>query len=197
MATDWIQSITIIFLFSIFLIVDSLNGGVQSIQKNWNLYRCNPVMMPLAGFFAPPGSNVNTQDNFQYCIQTMMATFAPSITQPFSYLQSMTVDMMGSINDSLSATTEQSSWFRFSVANIFGSLYEVFLNIIVEFNIIVVKMLDTQGKLSGIITTLMYIMTAVQYTLESMWNGIPGDMLRTMDKANKKISKMKFGKKKK
>jgi hypothetical protein len=177
---DWIVSIFIICTFSIFLAVDTFNGSVQSVQDNWSLYRCNPIMMPVASYFAPKGSTVTTQDNFSYCVQGMMTNFAPGITQPFNYLQSMTVDMMGSINESLSASTEQSSYMSFNMANIFGSIYGVFLNVIVEFNVLVIKLMDTQGKISGIITTLLYIMTAVQYTFESMWAGIPGKMIKTI-----------------
>jgi len=182
MISDWVQSIFIIAMFSIFLAVDTFNGSVQDVQDNWNLYRCNPLMMPFASYFAPKGTTISTDDNFSYCIQTMMANFAPTITQPFSYLQSMTVDMMGSINDSMSASTEQSSSLTTSMSSIFGSIYGVFLNVIVEFNIIIIKLLDAQGKLSGIITTLLCIMTAVQYTFESMWDGIPGKMIQTIGK---------------
>jgi hypothetical protein len=137
-------------------------------------------MMPFAGYFAPKGTTVSTQDNFSYCVQSMMANFAPSITQPFAYLQSMTVDMMGSINDNMLASTEQSSIFNFNVSNIFESIYGVFLNTVIEFNIIIIKLMDAQGKISGMITTILYIMTAVQYTFESMWDGIPGGMIRTI-----------------
>jgi hypothetical protein len=139
-------------------------------------------MMPFANYFAPKGTEVNTADNFSYCIQSLMSSFAPTILQPFSYLQSMSVDMMGSINNSLASSTEQSSWMTFSVANILGSIYGVFLNVIVEFNLIVLKLLDVQGKLSGIITTILYIMTAVQLTFESMWNGVPGAMIKVLGK---------------
>ena len=182
MVIDWIQSIFIVAMFSAFLIVDSFNGSVQSLQDNWVLYRCNPVMMPFAGYFAPKGTTVSTQDNFSYCVQTMMSNFAPSITQPFSYLQSMTVDMMGSINDNMMASTQQSASLNTGMSGIFESIYGVFLNTIIEFNIIIIKLMDTQGKISGIITTIMYIMTAVQYTFESMWDGIPGGMIRTIGK---------------
>ena len=180
MVIDWIQSILIVLLFSSFLIVDTFNGGVQSIQDNWNLYRCNPVMMPFAGYFSP--NKISTQDNFSYCLQTIMANFAPTITQPFSYLQSMTVDMMGSINESTMASTSQSSAFTFNMTNIFGSIYGVFLNTVIEFNILIIKLMDTQGKITGIITTLLYIITAVQYTFESMWDGIPGKMIKAIGK---------------
>jgi hypothetical protein len=182
MTTDWIQSIVIILLFSCFMLVDSLNGGIKSIQQNWNMYRCNPIIMPFIGFVAPEGSTVSTEENFQFCVQNMMATFAPALTQPLSYLQSMTVDMMGTLNHSVSSSNKQSSSLRFSLSGIIGSIYDVFLNVVVEFNIIVIKLLDTQGKLSGIIATLMYLMTAVQYTILSMYNGIPGQMIKVLSK---------------
>ena len=96
---DWIKSIVIISIFLLFIALDSFNANVQSIQDNWSLYRCNPMMMPFASYFAPEGTEITAQDNFSFCIQSMMTSFAPSITQPFEYLQSMSVDMMGSISD--------------------------------------------------------------------------------------------------
>ncbi len=92
----------------------------------------------------------------------------------------MSVDMMGSINDSLVTNTSATSNMSFSLSNIIGSVYGVFLNVIVEFNVIVIKLLDVQGKLTGIITSILYIMTVVQYAFESMWAGIPGAMIKAM-----------------
>jgi len=139
-------------------------------------------MLPFASYFAPKGTVITTEDNFAYCIQTMMASFAPSIMQPFSYLQSMTVDMMGSINDSMSASKTESANMKSNTSNVITSLYGVFQNIIIRFNLLNKKMANTQGKLTGIITTIMYIMTTVQYTFQSMWNGIPGAMIKTLGK---------------
>jgi len=163
-----------------FPIVDTFHGAMKDVQSNWAANRCNPIMMPFAGFIAPNG--VNTSDNFAFCVQTLMASFAPTILQPFSYLQNMSVDMMGSINDSLVTNTAQSSFMSFSFANIIGSVYGVFLNVIVEFNVIVLKLLDVQGKLTGVITSILYIMTVVQYAFESMWAGVPGAMIKAMGK---------------
>ena len=90
--------------------------------------------------------------------------------------------MMSSINTSNENTTDQTSSIKFNVAGIFGRLYAVFINIIIEFNMIVIKLVDTQGKMSGVMASILYIMTSVQYTFESMWNGIPGVMIRTIGK---------------
>jgi hypothetical protein len=177
---DWIKTILIISIFLLFIAIDSFNSSVQSVQDNWSLYRCNPMMMPFASYFAPEGTDISATDNFSFCIQSMMASFAPSITQPFEYLQSMSVDMMGSINESTAASTQQSSAVRTSTSSIFSSIYNVFINVIVQFNMIVIKMMDVQGKISAVMTTLLYIMTAVQYTFESMWNGIPGKMIKML-----------------
>jgi hypothetical protein len=182
MFSEWIQSIFIIILFLLFPIVDTFHGAMKDVQSNWAANRCNPIMMPFAGFIAPKGTEVSTSDNFAFCVQTLMASFAPTILQPFSYLQNMSVDMMGSINDSLATTTEQSSFMTFRLSNIIGSIYGVFLNVIVEFNVIVLKLLDVQGKLTGVITSILYIMTVVQYAFESMWKGVPGAMIKAMGK---------------
>ena len=111
-----------------------------------------------------------------------MTSFAPTITQPFNFLQSMTMDMMDSINVSNENTTDQQSDIKFSVAGILASVYAVFINVIIEFNIIVIKLVDTQGKMSGIMSSIMHIMTSVQYTFQSMWDGIPGQMIRFIGK---------------
>jgi hypothetical protein len=180
MIFEWFQSFTIFILFVIFLSVNLFSGSVQNVKNNWTEYRCIPLMMPFAGYISPDGTS--TSDNFSYCIQSIMTSFAPTITQPFNYLQTMTLDMMDSINTSNENTTDQTSNIKDSVSGIIGDLYSVFINIIVEFNIIVIKLIDIQGKMAGIMATMMYIMTSVQYTFESMWNGVPGVMIRTIGK---------------
>lgn len=182
MFSEWVLSIVIIILFSIFPTFDAITGGMDTIRSNWSLYRCNPVMLPFASSFAPKGTVITTEENFAYCTQSMMSGFAPNIMQPFAYLQSMTVNMMGSINDSLKSSNTQISVFKGSTSGVLQSLFKVFINIIIQFNILSIKMTDTQGKLTGIITTVMYIMTSVLYTFESMWNGIPGAMIKAIGK---------------
>jgi hypothetical protein len=180
MIFEWFQSLCIFILFFLFLCINLFSGSVQNIQDNWAEYRCNPIMMPFAGYVAPDGTS--TSDNFSFCVQNIMSSFAPTITQPFTYLQSMTMDMMDSINTSNENTTDQTSSIKDSVAGIFSKLYAVFINIIIEFNIIVIKLVDTQGKISGIMAAIMHIMSTVQYTFGSMWNGVPGVMIRTIGK---------------
>jgi len=180
MIFEWFQSICIVIVFIVLITYNMMNASIQSIQDNWALYRCNPIMMPFAGFIAPDGTT--TSDNFSFCVQNIMSSFAPTITQPFSYLQNMTLDMMNSINTSTEKSTEESSSMKFNVGGMFANIYSIFLNVMVEFNIIVVKLVDVQGKIAAIIATIMYIMTTVMYTFECMWAGVPGAMIKTIGK---------------
>ena len=180
MPFEWFQAFCIVFLFIIFLGINVFGSGVQNVQDNWALYRCNPLMLPIAGYMSP--DKMTTSDNFSFCVQTIVMGVAPTITQPFTYLQSMTMDMMDSINISNDQTTEETSEIKDNTSDALSSLYEVFLNIIITFNIITTKLIDTQGKMAGVMASIMHIMTSVQYTFESMWAGIPGEMIRTIGK---------------
>ena len=182
MFSEWVQSFVIIVLMLMFPLMDTYLNTMTDIQSNWTKNRCNPILMPFASYLAPEGNTITTSDNFSYCVQSLMATFAPTILQPFSYLQSMTVDMMESIQTSQAASTEQTYWIKTSVANVISNIYGVFLNVIIEFQIIIIKLLDVQGKLTGMITVILYIMTTVQYTFESMWAGVPGKMIKVLGK---------------
>lgn len=180
MLTDWIQAIFIMSIYSIFLTILTMNQGIQSLQNNWALYRCNPIIMPFASLFAPKGMEMSASDNFTFCIQSMMMAFAPSITQPFEFLQGMTVTMMGNISQNLKKQQQNNKETRSSTGGIFASIYNVFFSVIIQFNLMMVKMMDIQGKITGIMTTIVHVITAVQYTFESMWTGIPGQMIKTL-----------------
>ena len=182
MPFDWFQAFCIFISFFVLFSVNIFGSGVENIKKNWALYRCNPIMLPLAGYFSPDGTT--TTKNFSFCIQNIMLSFAPSITQPFVYLQSMSIEMMEAINTSNENTTEQTSDIQRNIGTIVVNLYETLINIIIEFNIIVIKMIDTQGKLTGVMAVMMNVITAVQFTFESMWNGVPGVMIRTIANIN-------------
>jgi len=45
-----------------------------------------------------------------------------------------------------------------------------------------IKIIDIQGKMMASVTVVMYLVSTVQYTFMSMWNGIPGGLIRFMGK---------------
>jgi hypothetical protein len=171
---------SIVIILSVFICIGLIRTGgqLQNIQDNWSDYRCNPAIMPVAGSLGPPGTS--TSENFSFCLQNAMSSVAPGILQPFAYLQTKTTGMMSGITNSLVAAREQNNNVKTQSVGMFSSIYSMFANILVSFNLIIIKVLAAQGKTSGILTTLLHIMTTVQLTFESMWNGVPGKMIQAL-----------------
>lgn len=180
MLTDIIRSIVIILSCFLCITLIMSVGQLQNIRDNWGEYRCYTSILPFASYVGPPGTS--TSENFSYCMQSSMTSLAPGLLQPFSYLQTKTTGMMSGITSSLVAAREQQNASKVQSAGMFSSIYSMFSNIILYFNLIVIKMLSAQGKFSGILTTLLHIMTTVQLTFESMWKGVPGKMIRVLGK---------------
>jgi hypothetical protein len=178
MVGDILKGIVIILSCFLCMTLIMASGQLQNIQQNWGEYRCLPTVMPVAGYIGPPGTT--TSKNFSYCMQSVMTSLAPGILQPFAYLQTKTTGMMSGITNSLVAAREEQNNSKQQSAGMFSSIYSMFANIIVTFNLIIIKMLAAQGKSAGILATLLHIMTTVAHTFESMWNGVPGKMIKAL-----------------
>jgi hypothetical protein len=182
MLVDWLKTILIMVLCFLCIMLIQMGGQIKNLQENWGSYRCNPAIIPIAGFIAPEGATMSTSDNMSYCIQSVMSTLAPNILQPLTYLQTKTTSMVSNLTDSMYAAREQQVAAQKKSTFSFGSIYSMFANIIVTFNVILIKLVAAQGKSSAIMATLMHILMTVKLTFESMWAGSPGKIFRTLAK---------------
>ena len=174
---DTIKSICIIAVFVVLVSNISMTLSKNAIQNDWPNYRCNPLIMPLASKLSPDG--MSTGDNFSYCIQDIVRSVAPMVTAPLQYVQSMTLNLLDNSTTAQTNTMEEQTTFSSSAGGMFGNVFNVLLGVVIEFRVMLARLSDTQAKLSGIMTTILYTVTAVQYTFGSMWEGIPGSMIRS------------------
>ena len=61
----------------------------EDIANDWVNQRCNPKIIPFAGFINKPENQSiisYTGENFQYCVQNILVGIMGTITQPFTYL---------------------------------------------------------------------------------------------------------------
>lgn len=145
--------------------------SVDEIKKNWPLYRCNPVYMPLAD---------DLTQNFTYCIQTMTSSFMGNLLQPLTFITSSLQTNMSSFTGEINAIRDMFNKIRDFISNIFQSIFGVFLNIIIEFQKIIIGLNDLFGKTIGIITTLLFVIDGSIQTMNSAWNGPTGQLVRAI-----------------
>jgi hypothetical protein len=172
----WGQAMFIILVFFVLTANVTAAIGTKTIQDNWGAYRCNPMVLPFASSLSP--METTASENFSFCVKEFATNAAPTLTQPLSYVQSMTLKVVAAMTKNNQKSVEQTSSFSFSVSSMFSSFYNVLIGIVSEFTIMLVKLMDAQSKVMGTMTTMLYVMSTAQMTFMSLWNGIPGTLLR-------------------
>jgi hypothetical protein len=72
------------------------------------------------------------------------------------------------------------------------SVFGVFLNLIIEFQKIIIGIKNLMGQTIGILVTIMYVMDGSIKTMESAWNGPSGQMVRALGKCFHPLNKIKL-----
>jgi hypothetical protein len=176
MNSSEITKVILIFLvFGILFTVNILAVGIADIKKNWPLYRCNPTIMPFASFFGHDPTS-----NFTYCIQNMQSAYMGSILQPINYNLNALASVGSELTGAISSARGFIARLRSAITDIVGSVFGVFLNLVIQMQKILINIKDTFGKISGIMATLLYTLSGTVLTTQSMWNGPPGQMVRAL-----------------
>jgi len=110
----------------------------------------------------------------------MQMDYMGYLLQPLTYLASSLTEMGASFTESLQYARNILSNIRSFITNIIEAVYGVFLNIIIQFQLIIIKMKDILGKTVGIVLVIMYFIDGIIKTTKSGWNGPPGQMVRAM-----------------
>lgn len=174
-SSDILLTIVIIIVFFSLFMVNILSVGIKNIEDNWPTYRCNPLVMPLAGMFGQ-----NAAQNFTYCIQTMQTNYMEYLQLPISYNLDVVGNLGLSLVDSINSIRAFMNYLRNSITDIIQNIFGVFLNILIEFQRILIQIKDMVGKLSGVMVTLIYTISGSVTTMESTWNGPPGQLVQSL-----------------
>jgi hypothetical protein len=172
---DIFYALFILFIFIVLYVFNVMVVQMANIKDNWPLYRCNPSVMPFAGYFG-----VNSSDNFTYCIQNMQSSFMGYLLEPVQYTLSLISNLGGGISDSVNDIRIVLSSIRTFISNLVQNIFGVFLNILIELQKIIISIKDVVGKTMGIVTTLLYTIEGTMYTMESAWGSPAGDVMRSL-----------------
>lgn len=170
---NWINFLYINIAFGIYIAAIFYFNQLAQIKANWPLYRCNPMYMVLAD---------NVEENFVYCIQTMQSNFMGYLLEPLTFITSSLGAMMGGFMGDIQNIRAMFNKIRTFFSSIFESVFGVFLNLVIEFIRITIGIKDLIGKTIGIMVSLMYVMDGSVKTMQSTWNGPPGQMVKALGK---------------
>jgi len=180
---NWMYFIYINLAFVLYITGTFYLSSVQQIKANWPQYRCNPLYMPLSD---------NIEQDFVYCIQNVQTGFMGYLLQPITYITSSLSGILSSFMDEINMVRAMFNKIRTLFSSIIQSVFGVFLNLIIEFQKITIGIKDLMGKSIGIMVSLMYIIDGSIKTMNSTWNGPPGQLVRTLGKCFHPDTKLKL-----
>jgi hypothetical protein len=180
---NWVNFIYVNLAFSIYIFGTFYFSQIAKIKADWPVYRCNPMYMMLAP---------DIESNFVYCIQNMQTSFMGYLLQPLTFITSQASGIMGSFMNDINMIRAMFNKVRTFFSSIIQSVFGVFLNLIIEFQKITISIKDLIGKTIGIMVTLMYTIDGSVLTMQSAWNGPPGQMVQALGKCFHPETKIKL-----
>lgn len=173
--TDIFLSILIIIIFVIIFFSNVLLIGREKIRKNWNKYRCNPMVMPFARFFGH-----NTMKNFVFCIQNMQANYMEEVMKPLQSNIKINNQTSMNLGNSMQSMRNMMNQTRSFGGFMFEKIFSVFFNTLIQLQYMMIKLKSVFAKTIGITTAMLYLVDGSVKTGESIWVGPVGGMLRTL-----------------
>jgi hypothetical protein len=158
-----------LYFFNIFIV------GVAHIKDNWPVYRCQPMIMPFASWFGK-----DTSENFSFCIQNIQIGSLGNLLGPINLNMNILKHITSKFTDDLNKARAFMSVFRFNLRGIFGNVFATMFNIMVEIQRMIINIKDVIAKMIGIIMTTLFIVKGSIMTMQSMWNGPPGKLVRAL-----------------
>ena len=153
------------------IIVMAYFRSAADIKDNWPLYRCNPPYWVFSE---------NISDDFTYCVQNTQMNTMGYLLQPITYLVSNLMSFSGDLSGSLNSVRKMISGIRGFTGNIIQKIFGIFLNLIIEFQKMIIAIKDMVGKLIGVIMTILYVLDGTIKTMNSTWNGPPGQLVKSI-----------------
>jgi hypothetical protein len=157
----FIAQITVIMFFK----------SALEIRENWPIYRCNPPYWVFSE---------NISEDFTYCVQNTQMNMMGYLLQPLNYMVSSLTSIGGSFGEAINNIRVMFSSVRSFVSDIIQNVFGVFLNMIVEFQKIIISIKDMVGKMIGIVVTIMYVLDGSIKTMNSAWAGPAGQLVRAI-----------------
>ena len=180
---NWINFLYINLAFVLFIIGVRLISSINDIKANWPEYRCNPMYMPLSD---------NVQQDFVYCVQNIQNSSMGYLLQPLTFLTSSITSVLGEFVEEINYIREMFNKIRTMFTSIVQSIFGIFLNLIIEFQKIIISIKDLVGKTIGTMVAFMYVLDGSLKTMNSAWNGPSGQIVRSIGQCFHPLTKIKL-----
>jgi hypothetical protein len=167
----WITAI-ICILFTYMIYRYYIINILEVIRSDWQNQKCNPLIMPFAGFINKPTNESNfefTANNFSTCVFDILKYISE---MSFNPLQSILSIINIAVKDLIAGFNALRGLFD-NLRNLFSSLFEQIYAIISNLMIIsintMINIKDMLSKTSGVLTSALYLFIGSFMAMEALF----------------------------
>ena len=169
---DVFISAFVIIVFFVLVAYFNVYSHIQKIRANWKKERCNPQVIPYAGWIHRDDKNKsameNTGDNFEKCSQDVLRTISDDAFKPIYYLFHGLSDIFKQATKDMVAARGMFDKVRKSTENVGEDVMSRTLNITTPIMQLFMRAKDIIGKSTGTVAASLYTIFAGFITLKSV-----------------------------
>ena len=140
------------------------------IKDDWANQRCNPAVIPFAGFINKPDHmsiGDFTQQNFTFCVQNIFVSITSFLLQPLTYITHTISSIFGNIGNSLNLTRTLMANIRTNISKISSDILGRIMNFTVPITKLMSSFNDLIKKVIGVLTSGLYTSLSTYYALKA------------------------------
>lgn len=173
--SDTGKAFLIVIIFGLIQLSITLSIGLAQLKNNWNKYRCNPLVIPLARLV-----DEDPIETFQSCTKEIQGDFMKTLLKPiynsFSYFLdsgNLFVEILESLKTGLVVQ-------HGSTLNVMGDLGKRFNNLLVELSKAFITVADLFGKVSSMVTVIFHLINTTVTLGKALKADLPGTAMRAL-----------------
>ena len=149
--------VNIMFMVQLSLMV--LLSNISNIKKNWPIYRCNPLYMPLSSDIA---------SDFTYCIQNMQSDYFTILIEPLNSVLGNLSNLGGGITSAVTDIGGVIDGIRTFATGLFGSVFGIFGNVGLVAERLGMEVTDVVKRLMATLLVSIYTIITGVYSVGSI-----------------------------
>jgi len=162
-----ILNILLIVGIVLYIIFINVMKNVKYYKDNWDTEKCNPTILPFAGFINKPEESTIFQftgENFQYCVQNVISNFSGAAIDPIYYIIHVLTELYAIISSIVNIIRGVVDYIRNCLTNIFGTIFGKITNVTLALKLFLINVRDLMDKTLGILVVLYYFIQSIFLT---------------------------------
>lgn len=133
---------------------------LMSIRSKWDVYRCNPLIMPFAGQVMPikgvPSGKI-VGDNFQYCLKKDASIALSIAVMPLEFTLYAAMESLNTLQHGVDDAMALTTWVMSQITAEYEKIMNMIKSFIVPIVVIIKYVQDALAKTNAVLTTSLYV----------------------------------------